>query len=150
MCLRGGGLQVIKIDQNKLELLAQHYQLRLLVYYGSYARQEDYDSSKSDIDIAYVSIIPLEGQQLFDLMTDLIILHRKSAIDLVNLQTASGLLKEAVANDGKVFYEDKEGYFAKLCPYLYKSCYETRKFRQVRQAIFEKKLAEELINVGQG
>jgi hypothetical protein len=80
-------------------------------------------------------------------MSDLILLHRKSNIDLVNLQTASGLLKEAVANDGRVLYEKEEGYFQALCPYLYKCYYETRKFRQIKHALFEKKLAEELKNV---
>ncbi|HZK84536.1 MAG TPA: nucleotidyltransferase domain-containing protein [Desulfosporosinus sp.] len=140
---------MIRIDQDKLQKLAHRYQLRLLVYYGSYARKEDYDPSKSDIDIAFVSKSSLDRHQLFDLMTDLIILHSKSAIDLVNLSTASGLLKEAIANDGRAFYEDEEGYFNKLCPYLYKSYYETRKFRQVKQAIFQKKLAEELKNVRQ-
>lgn len=140
---------ILRIDQDKLEQLAHRYNLSLLVYYGSYARQKDFDPSKSDIDIAFISNIPLDGQQLFDLMTDLIVLHGKSAIDLVNLSTASGLLKEAIANDGRALYENEEGYFYKLCPYLYKSYYETRKFRQVKQAIFEKKLAEELNNVRQ-
>ncbi len=140
---------MIRIDQDKLQQLAHRYQLRLLVYYGSYARKEDYNPSKSDIDIAFVSKSPLDGQQLFDLMTDLIVLHSKSAIDLVNLSTASGLLKEAIASDGRCFYEAEEGYFDKLCPYLYKSYYETRKFRKVKQAIFQKKLAEELKNVRQ-
>jgi len=140
---------MIRIDQDKLQKLVHRYQLRLLVYYGSYARKKDYDPTKSDIDIAFVSKSSLDRQQLFDLMTDLIILHSKSAIDLVNLSTASGLLKEAIANDGRLLYEEEEGYFNKLCPYLYKSYYETRKFRQVKQAIFQKKLAEELENVRQ-
>lgn len=80
-------------------------------------------------------------------MSDLILLHRKSNKDLVNLQTASGLLKEAVANDGKVLYEKEKGYFQALCPYLYKCYYETRKSRQAKHALFEKRLAEELKNV---
>jgi len=121
--------------------------LRLIVYYGSYARQEDYDPSRSDIDIAFISNIQLNSQKLFDLMSDLIILHKKSRLDLVNLQTASGLLKEAIANDGRILYEQEEGYFQSLCPYLYKCYYETRKFRQVQRAIFERKLAEDLKNV---
>ncbi|WP_276620261.1 type VII toxin-antitoxin system MntA family adenylyltransferase antitoxin [Syntrophomonas wolfei] len=138
---------LIKIDADKLQQVVEKYQLKLLVYYGSYARQEDFDPSRSDIDIAFISEQQLNSQQLFDLMSDLILLHRKSNIDLVNLQTASGLLKEAVANDGRVLYEKEEGYFQELCPYLYKCYYETRKFRQVKHALFEKKLAEELKNV---
>jgi len=138
---------LIKIDTDKLQQIVEKYHLKLLVYYGSYARQEDYDPARSDIDIAFVSEQQLNSQQLFDLMSDLILLHRKSNIDLVNLQTASGLLKEAVANDGRVLYEKEEGYFQALCPYLYKCYYETRKFRQVKHALFEKKLAEELKNV---
>ncbi|ABI67569.1 type VII toxin-antitoxin system MntA family adenylyltransferase antitoxin [Syntrophomonas wolfei] len=136
-----------KIDTDKLQQVVEKYHLKLLVYYGSYARQEDYDHSRSDIDIAFISEQQLGSQQLFDLMSDLIMLHRKSNIDLVNLQTASGLLKEAVANDGRVLYEKEEGYFQQLCPYLYKCYYETRKFRQIKHALFEKKLAEELKNV---
>jgi predicted nucleotidyltransferase len=138
---------LIKIDADKLQQIVEKYHLKLLVYYGSYARQEDYDPSRSDIDIAFISEQQLNSQQLFDLMSDLILLHRKSNIDLVNLQTASGLLKEAVANDGRVLYEKEEGYFQALCPYLYKCYYETRKFRQIKHALFEKKLAEELKNV---
>jgi hypothetical protein len=56
-------------------------------------------------------------------------------------------IKKAVVNDGRVLYEEKEGYFQELCPYLYKSYYETRKFRQTQHALFEKKLAEEIRNV---
>lgn len=136
-----------KIDASKLQQIVEKYHLKLLVYYGSYARQKDYDPSRSDIDIAFISEQQLGSQQLFDLMSDLILLHRKSNLDLVNLQTASGLLKEAVANDGRVLYEKEEGYFQQLCPYLYKCYYETRKFRQIKHALFEKKLAEELKNV---
>jgi len=138
---------LIKIDTDKLQQIVEKYHLKLLVYYGSYARQEDYDPSRSDIDIAFISEQQLNSQQLFDLMSDLILLHRKSNIDLVNLQTASGLLKEAVANDGRVLYEKEEGYFQALCPCLYKCYYETRKFRRIKHALFEKKLAEELKNV---
>ena len=138
---------LIQIDADKLQSITEKYQLKLLVYYGSYARQEDYDPVHSDIDIAFMSEQPLASHQLFDLMSDLILLHRTSKIDLVNLQTASGLLKEAVANDGKVLYEKEEGYFQNLCPYLYKCYYETRKFRQAQHDLFEKKLAEELKNV---
>jgi len=138
---------LIQIDDEKLQQLAKKYGLRLIVYYGSYARQVDYDPSRSDIDIAFISKKQLNSQELFDLMGDLIILHRKSQLDLINLQTASGLLKEAVANDGRVLYEEAEGCFLSLCPYLYKCYYETRKFRQVQRAIFEKKLVEELKNV---
>jgi len=138
---------LINTDAAKLHQVVGKYHLKLLVYYGSYARQEDYNPSRSDIDIAFISEQQLNSRQLFDLMSDLILLHHTSNIDLVNLQTASGLLKEAVANDGRVLYEKEEGYFQALCPYLYKCYYETRKFRQIKHALFEKKLAEELKNV---
>jgi predicted nucleotidyltransferase len=92
---------LIKPDTDKLQQIVEKYHLKLLVYYGSYARQEDYDPSRSDIDIAFISEGQLNSQQLFDLMSDLILLHRKSNIDLVNLQTASGLLKEAVVHEYK-------------------------------------------------
>ena len=137
----------IEIDQEKLKQIVQRYQLRLLVYYGSYARQEDYHPERSDIDIAFIARGPLSPQQMSDLMTDLILLHQKSDLHLVNLQTASGLLKEAIAEDGEVLYEDEKGYFEVLCLYLYKCYYETKKFRQIQHELFQKKLSEELSNV---
>ena len=136
-----------KIDMDKLQQIVEKYQLKLLLYYGSYARKQDYNPARSDIDIAFMSEQQLNSQQLFDLMSDLILLHRTSKIDLINLQTASGLLKEAVANDGQVLYEKEAGFFQSLCPYLYKCYYETRKFRQAKHALFEKKLTEELNRV---
>jgi hypothetical protein len=139
----------IEIDDEKLNQIVANYQLRLLVYYGSYARQEDYHPERSDIDIAFIGRNPLSSQQTYDLMTDLIILHQKSNLHLANLQTASGLLKEAIANDGKVLYEDKKGYFESLCPYLYKCYYESKGFRHIQREIFQKKLSEELSNVRQ-
>lgn len=137
----------IEIDYEKLNQIVQNNQLRLLVYYGSYARQEDYNPERSDIDIAFIAREPLSPQQTYDLMTDLILLHRKSNLHLVNLQTASGLLKEAIAQDGKVLYEEEKGYFESLCPYLYKCYYESKKFRQIQHELFQNKLAEELSNV---
>lgn len=137
----------IEIDLIKLQQTVKQYELRLLVYYGSYARVDDYDPEQSDIDIAFISRKELSIKELNNLLTDLILLHRKSEIDLVNLKTASGLLKQAVADDGKVLYEESTGFFNNLCPYLYKSYYETIKFRQTKREIFQKKLAEELRNV---
>ncbi|MDD4802550.1 MAG: nucleotidyltransferase domain-containing protein [Syntrophomonas sp.] len=137
----------IEIDYRKIEEIVQRYQLRLLVYYGSYARQDDYNPERSDIDIAFMARYPLSFQQTYDLLTDLILLHRKSNIHLVNLQTASGLLKEAIAKDGQVLYENENGYFESICPYLYKCYYESKKFRQIQREIFQKKLAEEMSNV---
>jgi Nucleotidyltransferase domain. len=140
----------IEIDYEKLNQIVKTYQVRLLVYYGSYAREEDYLPERSDIDIAFIGRQPLTPKQTYDLMTDLILLHKKSNLHLANLQTASGLLKEAVANDGQVLYEYEEGYFESLCPYLYKCYYESKKFRQIQRELFQKKLAEELKNVRQG
>jgi len=138
---------LIAIDQDSLIRIADKYGLRLLVYYGSYARQVDYNPVRSDIDIAFISREKLSHEELFDLMSDLIVLHSRSRLDLIDLKTASGLLKEAVANDGRVLYEETPGYFESLCPYLYKCYYETRRFRQARREMFEKQLAEELADV---
>jgi|GEM_PF-5281577 len=45
-------------------------------------------------DIACIARDPMSPQQTCDLMTDLILLHRKSNLHLVNLQTASGVVGE--------------------------------------------------------
>lgn len=142
-------MKTIHIDKEKLRGIITKYNIALLVYFGSYARREDFNPVTSDIDISYISDDTLSSDNVYDLLTDLIILHRKSEIDLVNLKTAGGLLKYEIANDGVVLYEKEAGYFTNLQPYLYKSYYETKKFRQIKNEIFQKKLAEELKNVRQ-
>ena len=107
---------LIKPDTDKLQQIVEKYHLKLLVYYGSYARQEDYDPSRSDIDIAFISEQQLNSQQLFDLMSDLILLHRKSNIDLVNLQTASGLLKKQLPTMAESYMKKKKGAFRHYAP----------------------------------
>ncbi len=140
-------MDTIHINEEKLRGIITKYNITLLVYFGSYARKEDFNPLTSDIDMAYISDDNLSSSQVYGLLTDLIILHRKSEMDLVNLKTASGLLKYEIANDGIILYEKEIGYFANLQPYLYKSYYETKKFRQIKNDIFQKKLAEELKNV---
>ena len=44
--------------------------------------------------IAFIARDPMSSQQTCDLMTDLILLPRKSNLHLVNLQTASGAVGE--------------------------------------------------------
>lgn len=129
---------------DNIEEIAARYDLKLLVYFGSYARQKDYDPVKSDIDIAFIARRDLDSNELYNMLADLIIWHRKSEIDLVNLKTASGLLKKAVADEGVVLFEDPPGYFMDIYPYLYKSYYESARFRKMRWETLCQKIKEEL------
>lgn len=130
------------LSGDNLKEIASKYDLSLLVYFGSYARREEYDPVRSDIDIAFVSRRDLKIQELNQLLSSLIVLHRKSDIDLVNLKTASGLLKKVVADEGVVLFEDPEGYFMEIYPHLYKSYYETARFRKMRWEAFCRRIEE--------
>ncbi len=106
----------------KVNEIATRYGLKLLIYFGSY--QTEYYSAKSDIDIAYLAKRPLSTQARIGLLNDLILAHRKSEIDLVDLQTAEPILRYEVARNGRVLFEEEEGMFSRYSLYYIKRMYE--------------------------
>ena len=80
--------------------------LHLLVLYGSRARGENRDGS--DWDFGYVAD-PSSDIGMFT--AGLVQLVGTDAVDLVDLSTASALLRYRVAADGVVVHEDQRGGF---------------------------------------
>ncbi|NLV92612.1 MAG: hypothetical protein GX030_09520 [Firmicutes bacterium] len=72
-------------------------------------------------------------------MRDLIIAHRKSEIDLVDLQTAEPILRREIALKGRVLYEAEPGLFERYSLFYIKDFYELRPLIQAEMArIMEK------------
>ena len=84
-------------------------ELRLLVLYGSRARGEAH--AGSDWDFAYVSDA---GFDELGLRADLSSALASDEVDLADLDRAGGVLRYAVARDGKALFERSEGEFERF------------------------------------
>lgn len=129
-------------SQNAVRELAARFNLKLLVYFGSFLTANF--RPHSDIDIAFLADRPLSSMEKWDLCKELIIFHRKSEIDLVDLQTAEPILRYVVANEGKLLFEREEGLFDRYALFYIKRFYELRPLirEQMRRTVAEIKELE--------
>jgi predicted nucleotidyltransferase len=81
-------------------IAARHPGLQLLLLHGSRARAEDHP--RSDWDFAYLADRDFDPAAL---RADLVLGLGTDAIDLVNLERASGLLRYRAARDAVVLYQ---------------------------------------------
>lgn len=86
---------------------AQHPNLRLLVLFGSRARGEA--TARSDWDLGYLGHTSLDREGL---LADLVAAAGTEAVDLVDLDRASGLVRFRAARDAIVVFEASAGAFA--------------------------------------
>lgn len=126
--------------QNIITAIAHRYNLKLLVYFGSYLTE--WYLKDSDIDLAFLADQPLTSLEKMELHKELIIAHRKSDIDLVDLQTAETVLRYAVATDGKVLFEREEGMFERYALFYIKQFYEMRPYIQEEMRQLAKEIRE--------
>ena len=85
---------------------AQYRGLQLLMLYGSRARGEEH--ARSDWDIGYLADRTLNSFALLGEVTQVL---QTDAVDLVDLERASGLLRFRAASEGLVVYESAAGAY---------------------------------------
>ncbi len=127
-------------DQETIKKLVGRYDLRLLIYFGSY--QTEFYGPKSDIDIAYLANKSLSAYEKMELHKDLMLAHRKSEIDLVDLQTAEPILRYEIAKNGRLLFEQEEGLFERYALFYIKRIYELRPVIKERMRLLMKEIKE--------
>lgn len=127
-----------------LEEIIKEYYIRLFVYFGSY-KTDDYIDGRSDIDIAFLSDRHLIPEEKNNLLKDLIIYHKKSEIDLVDLEKANGLLRFEIISNGKLLYEKFQGLYLQYQLYCARYYYDTAHFRKQRNQDLFKDIRERFI-----
>lgn len=137
----------INTTKNKslIKKIAQKYQLRLILLFGSQTGDQKYLHQESDFDIAYLSRRNLDLMEEGKLINDLIQVFKSERIDLVNLKKAKPLLLFLITNDCQVLYQDNAFTFPSLRVYAYKKYIETRflyeeKFRRLEEKIKQIKI----------
>ncbi len=135
-----------KLIKRSISEIAHKYTIDFLVYFGSY--QTKYYTSDSDIDIAFLSSKTIDNEKKVSLLEDLILYHRKSEIDLVDLRTAEPLLRYEIAKEGKVLYEKESGLFDKYSLFYIKRYYELKPLIDERTKNIGKKIMEVIHDAG--
>lgn len=107
-----------------IKQIAENFEVEFLVYFGSF--QTEYYNSDSDIDIAFLTARPLSIEAKTHLLEELILFHRKSEVDLVDLRTADPLLRYEVARSDRVLYERETGLFERYRLFYIKQSYELK------------------------
>jgi predicted nucleotidyltransferase len=123
-----------------IEIIALKFGIQILVYFGSY--QTEYYHQESDIDLAFLAKTPLKSEHKLQLLEELILFHRKSEIDLVDLRTAEPLLRYEIAKNGRILYEREPGLFERYRLFYIKQSYELQpvfevELQNIRAAIRE-------------
>ncbi len=111
--------------------IAKKYNLALLVLFGSRARGDALE--KSDFDVAYSSIAPMDLVEESEMAVELHEIFKTINVDMVNLSNANPLLMKKIVDEGVVLYEAKESLFNSLYLYAMRIYRESEFLNKVRR-----------------
>lgn len=116
-----------------------HPNLKLLVLFGSRARDDADPSSDWDFAFLYDQTVPkpekpfwFPGSDILDTLSTLLNIADDD-IDLVDLSRCSEMLAHFISRDGKLIYEKSPGEFSDFQQQSLKTPAELKQFRQGRR-----------------
>ncbi len=122
--------------RSRLEPLYHDSGLQLIVLFGSLAKGRR--NRRSDIDLAFLYDVPFDIVQVTNRVSQLL---RSDAIDVVDLRTASPLLKFSAMQDGKALYERSPGIFSSFYSIAFRRYVDTKKLRDAQRLAVRNYLA---------
>ncbi len=108
-------MNMTEIDKNKIAKIAKHYNLALVLLFGSRARGDA--RARSDFDIAYSSITPMDLEKESRMAVEFHETLKTPNVDLVNLSNTGPLLLKKIVDESVVLYEIKQSIFNNLFLY---------------------------------
>jgi len=114
--------------RNRLEPLHHDTGLQLIVLFGSLAKGQG--NRRSDIDLAFLYDAPCDIVQVTNRVSQLL---RSDAIDVVDLRTASPLLRFSAMRHGKALYESSPGIFTSFYSLAFRRYVDTKKLRDAQR-----------------
>jgi len=114
--------------RNRLEPLHHDTGLQLIVLFGSLAKGRR--NIRSDMDLAFLYSVPFDIVQLTNRVSQLLC---SDAIDVVDLRTASPLLKFSAMQNGKALYERSPGTFSSFYSLAFRRYIDTKKLRDAQR-----------------
>lgn len=93
--------EISKQTKQIVDLLIKRAGAYLVILFGSYAKGQA--RAESDFDIAYLGAKELDSYEIFMLAQEMAALTGRD-VDLLNLRTASTVMKAQIVSSGKVIY----------------------------------------------
>lgn len=114
----------------KLREIAEKYDLKLLLLFGSRAGNKKFLHKESDFDVAYLSQKDLDLEEEAKLVCDLMPVFKSEKIDLMNLKKASPFLFYSIFQNCRILYADDPLLFYYLRSYAFKRYIEAKPLYQ--------------------
>ncbi len=129
--------------EKRAALLAEKYNLKFVIIYGSVARGEA--KSDSDVDIALLGKEDISFADLVSINNEFIDIFGSDNVDVKKLNKADSFFRYEVVKEGVLLYGDKRDYqFFKI--YVFRSYCENRKIFSVKNEHTKKQLEDLLKN----
>ena len=132
-----------EIREKLLGELANKYELRLVILFGSQVSGRTHQ--ESDYDIAYLSnrelSIEEEGHFILSLMPILRVKDER-LVNLINVRTSGPLMLHSITNKGRVLFEQKPSLFLSLKLYAWKIFIDSQSFRDNCFRIVKERVAQ--------
>jgi len=127
----------MKINHNKIKVLATQFNLSLVLLFGSQAKGNTH--TESDVDIAFFSFSVVDEEKL---RKELMHLFHRADIDIVNIYKCQNhLLRYQILSTGKVLYESNKGLKSKLEWQSYFDYVDFKKYYDSQSEVLDQKIA---------
>lgn len=109
---------------DKIKGLAEKYELKLLLQFGSSVTGKMH--KESDVDVAYLSSRELSLREEASFVIELMPILKNKFIDIVNIHKAPPLLLYAISRQGKILYQATPTKFHEFRAYAFKRYIEAK------------------------
>lgn len=130
----------IEIKKNKLEIkkIAQKYQLRLVLLYGSYAKNQA--RKDSDIDIAVLGKKTIAFKDLINLNNEFANLFQSNEVDVKSLHQTDPLFRYQATKDSVLLYGKSDDYHS-FKAYAFRDYHDSQDLFKLRDILIRRRLA---------
>ena len=131
-------MDITKTQQDAIQDVARHYQLQLVLLFGS--QSEGRIHKESDVDVAYLPERPLSFEEEYRLNYEFTNIFRTDKVDTADLKKAPPLLLYAIFQHPVVLFQKNELVFPNYQVYAFKKYVETKplyeeKYRRLQEKI---------------
>ena len=116
----------------KLREIAEKYNLKLLLLFGSRLGDKKFLHKESDFDVAYLPKKNLDLTKEAKLICDLMPIFKSERVDLANLKKVSPFLFYSILQNCQILYTGDPLLFYYLRSYAFKKYIETKPLYQER------------------
>lgn len=124
-------IELSQKQKDGLKKIAEKYELKLLVLFGSSATGKTH--KESDVDVAYLAEKNLELGDEARLIIELVPALKSKLVDLVNIHLAPPLLLYAITDHGQVLYQTNPLSFYELRAYAFKRYVEAKPLFELKE-----------------